>query len=262
MHRFRTLSVSVVVGVLPIVGGLSGGARLALGEDFRVDNAVYMGDQQKPSTESTTIFRGGAVYDFMKTPAETVIFDKTAGRFVLLNLSHQTRTELTTDQVSESVDRLQARVAKSSDPLAKFLAKPNFQEQSDDAAGELTLSSPWITYRVVLARQSNANVVEQYHEFSDWYARLNALLIPGSKPPFGRLVVNAALAQRQATASKVLLTISTGTGPKKPQSTVRSEHRLILPLEPADLERVAQARRFMESFKLVAFDKYRKLETR
>ena len=88
--------------------------------------------------------------------------------------------------------------AKSKDPLVKLLAEPKFQERSDEAADELTLNSPWVSYRLTLAHEASPSVVEQYHEFCDWYARLNALLTPGSLPPFGRLVVDAALAKRQA----------------------------------------------------------------
>jgi len=234
--------------------------RPALGEDFRVDNAVYVGDQKEPSSESTTIFQAGVVYDCLKTPAETVVFDKRAGRFSLLNLSHRKRTELTTDEVAAFIDRLQPVAAKSEDPLVAFLAAPKFQERSDQP-GELTLSSPWITYRLVLSGETSPSVVEQYHDFCDWYARLNALLVPGSQPPFGRLLVDAAMAQRRAIASQVVLTRHTGKG-SQPPTTVRSQHRLVCPLEAADLERVARAREFMDKFKLVSFDQYRKIEPR
>ena len=47
-----------------------------IGEDFRVDNAVFAGDKKEPISRSVTIFHDGIVYDCMKTPAETVVFDK------------------------------------------------------------------------------------------------------------------------------------------------------------------------------------------
>jgi hypothetical protein len=132
----------------------------------------------------------------------------------------------------------------------------------DEAGDTLTLSSPEITYRLTLTPEPSKSVVEQYHDFCDWYARLNTLLVPGSRPPFGRLVVNAALAKRQATASEVLLTIRVGKGPSRSETTIRSEHRLVRPLEPADLERVARTRDRMGRFKPVSFDQYRKIESR
>jgi hypothetical protein len=239
--------------------GLAG---IAAGEDFRVDNAVYAPDEKEPSSQSTTIFHGGVVYDCLDTPAETVVFDKAAGRFVLLNLTQRTRSELTTSEVVAFIDRLQPLAAKSKDPLMRSLAEPRFQERYDEDAGELTLSNPLVSYRLTLLYETDQSVVEQYREFCDWCARLKPLLVPGSQPPFGRLAVNAALAQRQATASQVSLTVAIGKGLERPRTTIRSEHRVVYPLEPADLERVAQTREFMESFKLVSFDRYRKTKPR
>ena len=235
MVHSPTYAMLLIVAVFGLVIGRAGAT---LGEDFRVDNAVYVGDQKEPSSQSATIFSGGVVYDCLKTPAETVVFDKMTGQFIVLNLTRRVRTELSTGEVSAFIEHLQPVAAKSKDPLVKFLAEPKFQEQSSQP-GELTLSGPPITYRLTLARESDQSVVEQYHEFCDWYARLNALLVPGSLPPFGRLVVNAAIAQQHAIASQVLVTVQAGRG-SKPRTTIRSEHRLVRPLEPADLQRVAQ----------------------
>jgi hypothetical protein len=104
--------------------------------------------------------------------------------------------------------------------------------------------------------------VEQYHEFSDGYALLNALLNPGSRPPFGRLVVNASLAKHQSMASQVVLTFTQGKASNRKQITIHSTHDVILPLTPADLELVAKTREYLNSFQLVSFDQYRKFEER
>ena len=177
-------------------------------------------------------------------------------------MPHRTRTELTIAHLAAFVDRLQTLAAKNKDPLVRFLADPKFDERFQDAANELTLSSPLVTYRLVLSPESDQSVVEQYREFCDSYARLNALLVPGSRPPFGRLAVNAAMAQRQATASQVSLSLTTGKIPNQHKTVIRSEHRVVRPLGPADLDRVAQAREMMDHFKLASFEDYRKLGPR
>ena len=255
MHRFCHCTVLLAVGVF----GVAGQAASALAEDFRVDNATFAAGQNSPSSQSTTIFRDGVVYDIMKEPDETVVFDKskTPGRFVLLNLSQHVRTELTTAEVASVVGRLQPLAARDDNPVVKFLAEPKFQEQYNESAGELRLSSPLLSYRVLLADASR-NVVEQYHEFCDWSARLNALLSPRTGPPFGQLVVNAAIAKRQAIASEVFLTVATGKAADQRPVTIRSQHRVTSPLEASDLARVEQARKAMGSLKLVSFDQYRK----
>jgi hypothetical protein len=259
MPRSHTRITLLAVALFGLVLGHAGQTP---GEDFRVDNVVSTADPKEPSSESTTIFRAGVVYDFMKTPAETVVFDSIAGRFVLLNLTRKTRTELTTNEVAAFVDRLQPLAAKSPDPLVKFLAAPKFQEQADEKAGELSLSSRLVNYRISLSREASPEMVAEYRGFCDWYARLNALLVPGSRPPFGRLVVNAALAQRQATASQVSLTMSSGKGPNQQRTTIRSEHHFVQPLTQADLDQVTQTGNFMTSFKPVSFDEYRKVDMR
>jgi len=232
---------------------------MARSEDFRVDNAVYAGDQKEPSSESVTIFYDGVVYDFLKAPAETVVFQKTAGRFILLNRTHRKRTELSMADVTMFVTKLRPIAADSKDPVVKFLAEPKFQTTMDDTAGELSMGSSLVNYRLKLAPESSTAVVEQYRDFCDWYARLNTLLVPGSRPPFGRLAVNATLAEHQALASQVVLSITTGKE-KRQTATIRSEHRVVRPLSPADIEQVTQTREFLTSFKLVDFKHYRKIE--
>ena len=253
MLRFHVCVILLLAGTL---GGVVGRAGLALGDDFRVDNAVYIDDQKEPTSESTTFFHEGVVYDCMRSPAETVVFNRTAGQFVLLNHSGRIRAELTTAQVTAFVNRLQPLAAKQKDPLVRFLADPKFDERFDPSRGELSFSSPLVTYRAVLSEENPA-AVEQYREFSDWYARLNAMLTPGSRPPFGRLVVNAAIARRKAIASQVTLTLASSKSGGKP-STIRSTHDVVRSLTPTDLERVAQLRELMSRFKLESFDKYRK----
>lgn len=251
------------IGVfLLALAGMAGAFAFAAAEDFRVDNAVYVGESTEPASESTTIFHKDVVYDCLKSPAETVVFDKAADQFILLDLKQQTKSELTIRQLIALVDRLQMRASKSKDPITKFLARPEFQDASSESAGELVLTSPLVTYRVTLAPEGSPSVVEQYHEFCDNYARLNTVLAPGSRPPFGRLVVNAALAQRRSTASKVELTIMSDQGKESQPTTIRSEHRVVRPLEPADLARVARIRESLDRLKLVSFDEYRKPKRR
>jgi hypothetical protein len=234
---------------------------VAAPQGFRIDNTVQVINQQGPPAESTTIFLDGVAYDYMTAPAETVIFQQAANRFILLNLKARTRAELTTAEIGAFTDRLQEVTAQKSDPLAKFLAAPKFQEHFNEATGELSLTSPWVTYRLTLGPAEDPAAIQQYHEFSDWYARLNALLVPGSRPPFARLVVNAALAQRNATPSQVVLTLAAAKSDRQP-ITIHSTHRIVRPLPSADLDRVAKTRESMARFKLVGFDQYRKQEMR
>jgi hypothetical protein len=236
-----------------------GYANPASAADFRVNNQVFPGGQKEPSSQSITIFHDGVVYDSMKSPAEMVIFEKAAGRFVLMNPANQTRTELTATDITAFVNQLQPLAAKNPDPVVKFLADPKFQERFDDSTGELTLTSQLVSYRLVLSMGENAAAADQYREFSDWYARLNTLLTPGSRPPFGRLAVNEAVAKRKAIASQVILAVASGKASGRP-TTIRTTHQVVRQLTQADLDYVAKIRKSMADYKLVSFEKYRKSE--
>jgi hypothetical protein len=225
--------------------------------DFRVDNRVYSGESKEPVSRSCTVFHQAAVYDFLQNPAETIIFDKGSGRFVILDDTRQIRTELSTNKLDDFTQKLKVLAVKGQDPLMQFLAEPIFEERYDPSRSELILSSDLVNYRVITSPAENAAVASQYREFSDWYARLNAILIPGSRPPFARMKLNEALARREDIAREVTLTITVTQDGKRRPATVRSEHLLGITLAPADMERIEHARKSMTSYKLVSFDKYR-----
>jgi len=225
--------------------------------DFRVENRIYSGDNTEPSSQSCTVFHQGLVYDFLQNPSETIVFDKAAGRFVILDDRRQIRTELSTTELDRFARQLKDRAGQGQDPLMQFLAEPVFDERFDQSRRELTLVSKSVTYKAIVASAENAAIATQYREFSDWYARLNAMLIPGSRPPFARLKLNEALARREAVAREVTLTINTVKDGKVQASTVRSDHHLSLELTPDDMERIQHARHSMTGYKLVSFDKYR-----
>ena len=112
------------------------------------------------------------------------------GRFILLDSSRRMATELTTREVAEFGQGLKQWAAERRDPLATFLADPQFEEKFDAQTAQLTLSSALMTYTVQLTPPVTADIVDQYRVFSDWYARLNTVLNrgPGSRPPFARLI--------------------------------------------------------------------------
>lgn len=252
-------SVGLVSRVLAL-GVLLAAAQPAAGEDFRLDNEVYSGDRKVADSRSTTIFADGLVYDFLDQPAESIVLDLVGGRFALLDPTRRVRAELTTADVLAFCQRLQQRAATQDDPYLKFLAAPQFEQRYEAARNELTLSSAWMTYQLVLAEAPGPEIARQVRDFSDWYARLNALLNPGTRPPAARLAVDAALAARDAVAREVRLTVRPAPGSTAAPTTVRSVHRLVRPLAQADRARVAETRRLMAALEPVDFDRYRRGE--
>ncbi|MEE9602412.1 MAG: hypothetical protein V3V75_03840, partial [Thermoguttaceae bacterium] len=108
-----------------------------------------------------------------------------------------------------------------------------------------------------LLKHDDQSIARQYAQFSDWYSRLNTILSRGSRPPSARLLVNAAMATRGATAKEVHLSLATSEDSSTKPVELRSEHQLTVGLEESDLDRVSQSGQQMKTFRLVKFEQYR-----
>lgn len=239
------------------VSGWVFGGGLAGGQEFRIENAVYVGNSQDPVARSTTVFSGGRVYDFLNKPAEITVFDPAGGRFMLLDVSRKMRTELPTTRVQAFTARLRKWAAAQSDPALQFLADPQFVVRYDGPSGQLDLESRWMTYRVKTMAASEA-LADQYREFSDWYAQLNTMLNPGTRPPFGRLKLNELLHEHSRIPLEVLLETRSGHGLLARPTRVRTEHQLVDQLAEADRDRLAQTDQFLAMFQAVDFSEYQR----
>lgn len=257
-RMLRLAAIAVWTAGLVAEGLLSPQASLHAAEDFRVENKIYAGSDKEPRTESTTIFYQGLVYDYLKEPGEVTVFDPTHRRFILLDLSRRLKTELSADEVAALNHNLRDWAASQTDPYLQFLADPKFDEQFDEATGTLVLASPWISYRVVTQSPDNPAIARQYREFSDWYTLLNTRLNPGSKLPFARLSLNAALEKRARIPKEVHLTMRSKRGLPFQRITIRSEHQLVTTLLQSDRDRIRQTDEFMGMFRSVDFSEYQK----
>ena len=131
----------------------------------------------------------------LDTPAEVIIFDPPRNRFVILDSTRKVKMELTTYQVDAFCQRIRAEALTTNDPLAQFLAAPSFDESYDDSTGELTLTNPWMTYKVKTVAPQSAEMAKQYFTYVQWQTKLNTALRVGALPPFARLALNTALEQ-------------------------------------------------------------------
>ncbi len=224
-------------------------------DDFRIDNSIYLQGQSTPQSQGTTIFYGGQVYDFLSDPAEVIVFDKARDQFIMLDVARRQRCSLGTQEVEKFVGRVRQRLAGQSNPKLKFLAEPEFQESFDGSSAELTLKSPWVTYRAHVLT-TGPDVAAQYREFSDWYAQLNAMLNPASRPPFVRMKLNEGIARHKGVAKDVHLLVVMGS--PEPPLQIESRHQLAIQLDASDLNRIAEAREYLRTFTVVSLEEYRK----
>jgi len=231
-------------------------ASAASGEDFRVENKVFSGDDRTPISQSTTLFRAGRVYDYLKDPQTIAMFDKPRERFVLMDPAREVKTEVTSSEVLAFTARLHTWASSRKRPYLTFAADPHFEVRCDEKRGQLDLTSPFVSYSLETAPANTAKASAQYREFSDWYARLNAMIHPGSNPPFVRLAVNDELAQRNLVARKVTLNITAKGQLGGRDALFRSEHQFAWRLLPADIERIAKTASQIASFESVSFSQF------
>jgi hypothetical protein len=226
-------------------------AAAAFAEDFRIETRIFVGqktEDEKPVSQSTTLFRAGAVYDFLAEPAQAAVFRKATGgkpgRFILLDWTHEIQTEFTTDQLARFSDKVRNMAATHSDPFVKHASNPKFDEEFEPDSGKLVLASYWESYTVATGPAEHADALPEYREFLDWYARLNALLHPGL-PPEPRLRLNEALARRRVLPLSVELTRA---GSEEP---IRAEHQFTWRLSRDDMQRIDDVATALASFRKV-----------
>lgn len=225
----------------------------ALADEFRIETKIYAGDEEKPVSETTTLFHEGLVYDFLADPEQICVFRKPGGgkpgRFILLDPERRLRTEVTTPQLAGAMQKLRSWAAQQNDPFLKFAANPEFEESFAADTGKLVLASHWESYEVETAPAGEPAALAEYREFLDWYTQLNTLLQAGP-PPEPRLRLNSALARHRVVPVKVELTRSSDKTP------LRAEHDFTWRLSQDDRQRIDDANDALASFRKVSNDEF------
>jgi len=236
--------------------------RAVCGQDFRVDNELFVGAEKQPAIETLTIFTDGLVYDFVLTePREVVILDAQRSRFTLLDEARQVRSVLSTQELLDFTLALETHAIQAKDPLFSFAAQPRFQttEKVSDQEGqsqvELRLSGKPLEYVVQARRAEREGAAKIYRHFADWYARLNATR-PGNLPAGARLALNEELGRRELLPFEVVRTV-TPANPLARKVEVKSRHLVNWTLSGEDRRRIERAGDWLATFRAVSYDEYR-----
>jgi hypothetical protein len=240
---------------LATIAGLNATLRA---DDFRIETKVFSGKGKAPLSQNVTLFAAGFVYDYLSDPDRVAVFDRTRGRFILLDPVRKIKAEVTTDEVLAFSEKFHALASKSTNAFTQFAATPNFNVRFTED-GELTLSSDHITYRLQTIPAATPEAGRQYREFSDWYVRFNAMSNPGATPPFARLNVNEELADRGLVPSEVQLTIPAAQNLNVRAVSMRSEHHVSWRLLQRDQDKIAETANQLTAFKKVDFDEFQSL---
>jgi hypothetical protein len=217
-------------------------------QDFRVATEVLVDHEEDPTSESLTLFTGDVVYDFLLAPnEETTVFDIRRGKIQLLDPRREIKTSLTTEQLAEFSAAIKSR-GSAQGPTHLF--QPAFQFSFDDEQKRLTLSSDRLTYAVKGIPAKHPSGAQRYRQFADWYARLNAIR-PGNLPPFSRLELNEALADRNLLPLEVerSLVVDRPVGNKTLHA--KSKHTITWLISGTDQGRIDQTAHDLAKFREV-----------
>jgi len=243
-------ALQVVISIAALTG-------LATAEDFRIDSKIYSGKGTEPISQSVTLFRAGIIYDYLVEPKRVAVFDKPRQRFILLDPERKLRTEIKTAEVARFMSELEQYATTHGNAFVKGMLDPKFAADMNEKTGELLLVGDSLTYRLDTIKPESSEVVQQYREFSDWYARLNAMTTPGVIPPFARFLVNEELAGRGLIPERVQLTIPPRVSTVGREISLRSEHHVTWRLIPKDFDEIAVTAQQLVTFSEVSFAEYR-----
>jgi hypothetical protein len=169
---------------------------------------------------SLTLFHAGKVYDYLQSPEETVIWEPTHNRFLVLSKRHNLATEITHDEIRRYLGLAQSHArkliadwqregTKGRDVIKtlEFQLVPEFEVRDDEKSAKLTLISPQLRYDVTYAVAPSPELALAYLKSADWTAQLNSVLHPHALLPEPRLRVNDELRKRHAIPVEVNLQI-------------------------------------------------------
>jgi len=250
LSTIRNLTRSIVLHCCPLalVFATLPALTPAEAQELRIETEVYSGDSAEPLSKTATLFDSGTVYDFIESPARIAIFRAPTpthgGKFILLDLENEYRTEVSTEKIAALMDKLSEWAAEQKDPLLKFSANPVFEESFDVDTGTLTMSSKQWTYTVATVPADDLNTLKRYREFTDWYTRLNTML-QSSPPPGPRLALNKALERHEAVPVEIRRTIASNS------TDLRATHLFTWRLSRDDRSRIEEVRRKLTGFKKV-----------
>jgi hypothetical protein len=243
---------SAVVFVLVFTGsGLVGRAG-----DFRVETDVFCGADKEPDVQYLTLFQDNTVYDFRETsPREITLYEIPRNRVVLMDETRKVKVTLTTDQLLRTAADMKSQVDETNS-LFFFACHPVFDRLLDEKTNALTLASKQLTYRIKGSKPKNPDTVRRYQEFADWSARLSAMR-QGGLPPFARIEVNTAIAEKGWLPDEVERNLTAGTLLNQRKLDLRTRHLPNWTLSETDAKRIARAGDYLVTFTEIPFAEFR-----
>ena len=184
---------------------------VALGQQpgFRIDTDIHFGNEKAPSKQSLTLFSEGVYYDFSKDdPTAITMIDPQRNRIILLDGKRNSQTTIAMAELSKYVEsaKLQA-----DSPDLKLLLKASEQVAFNEQTNTCTVGIKQMSYVATTQKPPQSIIAEQYADFANWSARLNAVY-PPQRPPYVRMRLNDELGSRGFLPAEIDKTTTLASG--------------------------------------------------
>ena len=276
IHSRSTMIKWTCFGVLL---GLCVQLQTAQAREFRIYTSIALkpsgSEQNGKMTEakvigrSLTFFHAGRFYDYTDEAGDLVIFEPALKQFTIINGDRMKATvvkfpeliqflRVAETKTKRQLNKLKERSDERSQKTARFLQfqlAPEYNTKYNPVKKELQLNSSQISYRVKCVQPKYKELADAYLNYTDWTARMNYILYPGSSLPQSRLKMNQHLREKKLFPVSVEL-----------QSHVRNPfqlkatHNVRWELDRTDRTRINDWERLRhnEQLKYISFQDYRR----
>lgn len=234
----------------------------AVAQEFKIETAIFAGDQKLPVAQNVTLFQNDLIVDlkmdFANPPniISTKVYDSRQKNVALLDHSRNVRLEISDNRLLQMVDGLRRDLSQKED--LQFLVNESFKESAMVDASKIVLTSPTIQYQVEGKRPANANFLKMHSEFLDIFTRLSAS-DPGGFPPFARMRLNESIKKMGWIPSSVEIVMGANTLVPRGLK-MKSTHVLIDGLSKEDIATIETAKKQWVSYTAVNLLKFHGIE--
>ncbi|MDR1494272.1 MAG: hypothetical protein LBT05_16375 [Planctomycetaceae bacterium] len=223
--------------------------------NFRIDNRIVAENQV---INGVTIFQDNRVYDYLGEHGAITIYDAKNGMMTLLDPSCRLQTKFKISELAKYAEKRKEACLKSDNFFLNYLAAPYFEDEQYEAeSGIMTFRSAWAEYRFETVRFDDVGVSERYYDFCKQLTLLN-IRVSRMPSPMIRAALNPILEQHRRFPGKVSMTLYPKGKVILAGSVLQIEttHVFVRRLQPADENRIRQAKKFQELFRELPPDDY------
>lgn len=256
VSRWRNFNSIKILG-LAVLAFMCANAT-AVGQEFKIETAIYAGDEKLPVAQNVTLFQNDLIVDlktdFANPPniIATKVYDSRQKTVALLDHARSIRLEISDNRLLQMVDGLRRDISQKED--LKFLVTETFKESASLDAGKIILASPTINYQVEGKRPADGNYLRRHGEFLDIFTRLSAS-DPSGFPPFARLRLNESIKKMGWIPTSVSIQMKANALVPRGLK-MKSTHTLIDGLSKGDIAKIDAAKKQWVNYPVVSLLKF------